>query len=92
MLSLAKAEMEQKSGAKGWRAVQVPSLVPVTERNSLASLALSLNQKAMMQRTCRPRHGDRAGMASVVVETDEDAARAFVGSLKTEQVAPRSYR
>lgn len=78
-LSLAKAEMEQKSGAKGL-AGGASAVIGARDRQELPGVIGTIAE------LCAPKDAAHevalataigAGMASVVVETDEDAARAI---------------
>ena len=78
-LSLAKAEMEQKSGAKGL-AGGASAVIGARDREELTGVIGTIAE------LCAPKDASHevalataigAGMASVVVETDEDAARAI---------------
>ncbi|MBL6733569.1 MAG: chromosome segregation protein SMC [Candidatus Poseidonia sp.] len=78
-LNLAKAEMEQKSGAKGL-AGGASAVIGARDRQELTGIIGTVAE------LCAPKDNTHevalstaigAGMASVVVETDEDAARAI---------------
>lgn len=78
-LNLAKAEMEQKSGAKGL-AGGASAVIGARDRQELTGIIGTVAE------LCAPKDNAHevalataigAGMASVVVETDEDAARAI---------------
>jgi chromosome segregation protein len=78
-LSLAKAEMEQKSGAKGL-AGGASAVIAARDREELSGIIGTIAE------LCAPKDPAHevalatavgAGMASVVVNTDEDAARAI---------------
>ena len=78
-LNLAKAEMEQKSGAKGL-AGGASAVIGARDREELTGVIGTIAE------LCAPKDSSHevalataigAGMASVVVETDEDAARAI---------------
>jgi chromosome segregation protein len=78
-LSLAKAEMEQKSGAKGL-AGGASAVIAARDRQELTGIIGTIAE------LCAPKDSAHeaalataigSGMASVVVDTDEDAARAI---------------
>ncbi len=78
-LSLAKAEMEQKSGAKGL-AGGASAVIGARDRGELDGIIGTIAE------LCAPKDATHevalataigAGMASVVVDTDEDAAKAI---------------
>jgi len=78
-LSLAKAEMEQKSGARGL-AGGASAVIGARDRGELSGIIGTIAE------LCAPKDSAHevalataigAGMASVVVDTDEDAAKAI---------------
>jgi chromosome segregation protein len=78
-LNLARAEMERKSGAKGL-AGGASAVISARDRQELTGIIGTIAE------LCAPKDSTHevalataigAGMASVVVETDEDAARAI---------------
>ena len=93
-LSLAKAEMEQKSGAKGL-AGGASAVIGARDRQELPGVIGTIAE------LCAPKDAAHevalataigAGMASVVVETDEDAARAIRWLAENRAGVQRSCR